>query len=74
MPELVECLSSGARKQIMVSEPRKGLLALIVMNHELGQLITTLYLSSLKKSGTCAQLGKNLDSSGLERILEWHQT
>jgi len=52
IPEMVECPSIGARKQVMVSEPRRGLSAPIAINQEPGLLITALSLNSLKKSGT----------------------
>ena len=69
--ELVECPSRGARKQVMVSEPRKGLLAQITKNGERHWWIIALFLSNLKKSRTCTRPAKSLQGgSGLERTLE----
>lgn len=45
---MVEGPSAGARRQVMVSELRKGLSAQLTINHELGLTITTLSLNSLK--------------------------
>ena len=73
MPKLVECPNSGAKKQVMVSKHRKALRAQIAIKHEPGLSVTTLFLSSLKKFGTCACRGKNSqDRSSLERTLEQH--
>lgn len=59
---MVESPSSGARKQVMVSEPRKGLSAWISTDHELGQLITAFSLNCLKKKiwKLCPQKGQKL--------------
>ena len=53
VPEMVECLNSRARKQVMVSKPNKILSVQMAINCKVGWSIITLLLSSLKKSGTC---------------------
>lgn len=64
---------SGVRKQVRFSEPRKGLSAQMAINHEPGLSVSVLFLSRLKKSGTCSSPGKNSQGgSDLERTLEWH--
>lgn len=61
---MVESPSSGARKQVMVSEPRKGLSAQIVINHKPGEMRITLLLSSLKKI-------RNLHLVNRQKLLGW---
>lgn len=53
VPEPVDCPGSGAGKHVMVIEPRGVLSAWIAINCKPGQLVTALFLSSLKNSGTC---------------------
>lgn len=45
---MVEGLSIGARKQVMVSEPRRGLSPWVLINHQQSWLVIALFLSSLK--------------------------
>lgn len=48
-----DCPGSGAGKHVMVIEPRGVLSAWIAINCKPDYLLTALFLSSLKNSGTC---------------------